>query len=77
VYGGLTIHATGAAPAKVRVWDNTTNSGTLLDVADLTASGFGSFATHSVGEDGVGVLVKIGIYVEFVSGTAEGSVYVA
>ena len=77
VYGGLVIHATGAAPARVRIWDNTSASGTLLDVADLTGSGFGSFASHSVGDDGCGVLVCKGIYIEIVTGTAEGSVLVA
>ena len=71
-FGGFTVHATGAAAAIVRFWDNTSAAGTLLAVVELTSSGVGSWALIVIDP----VFVTTGIWVEYVTGTVEGSVYV-
>ncbi len=72
--GGWTMHATGSAPAIVRLWDNATEaSGTLLAVIELTGSGNGSFDTEEFHSP---VLVTNGIWVEYETGAVEGSIYI-
>lgn len=74
VFGGWVIHSVGGA-AVVRMWDNASAaSGTLLCAVDLTAPGtVGCFDHFQIDP----LFVKNGIWVEYVSGTVEGSVYVA
>ena len=69
-YYGLSIReTTGSAGAVVRVWGNTAASGLLLDTIALAAG-------ESTREDypGRGLAAPLGIYLEVVSGTIEGTV---
>ena len=72
-FHGFAVHSVGGA-AVVRFWDNASAaSGTLLATVDLTAPGtVGCF----VNEAGLNLMVFNGVWVEYVSGTVEGSVYV-
>lgn len=66
VYKGLRIAETAGAVARVRIWDNTSAAGTILDEVRLLANA-------SDWRDEEGVMVNIGIFVEIVAGTVEGS----
>jgi hypothetical protein len=66
VYRGCSIREAAAAAAVVRIWDNTSATGTLLAAFSLPANG--SFA--EVCE----VFFAIGVFVEVGSGTVQGSV---
>lgn len=70
-YGGYTIRETAGATAVVRIWDNTSASGTLLETFALAANG------SAAQEYNWGVAAQTGIYVEIVSGTVEGSIRTA
>jgi hypothetical protein len=67
-YHGILLCETGGAVAHVRVYDNTTNSGTLLDSVKL-ASGESVGTWYERGKR-----AGTGVYVDIVSGTVEGSV---
>lgn len=71
-YAGAALHASGAAAAIVRIWDNASAaSGVLLAVIELSASGAGSSVDHSLARP---ARFEKGLFVEFVSGTPEGSI---
>jgi hypothetical protein len=73
-FRGITMHVTGAAAAKVRLWDNASAaSGTILGTWELTASGADSFVDlmYTPGRQFVR-----GLFLELVSGTVEGSVFI-
>ena len=72
MYRGLVICETAASTAKVRLWDNASAaSGVLLDVVALTAST--SSHRSNVGD----IKFANGVFVEIVSGTVEGSIFIA
>ena len=66
VYRGCSIREAAGAAAVVRIWDNTSAAGTLLAAISLPANG--SFAEVTE------VFFAIGVVVEVVSGTVQGSV---
>lgn len=68
-YYGFVLCETGGSTAHVRIYDNTANSGTLLDSIKLVA---GESVAGWYGPQGL--QYKIGIRVDVVSGTVEGSV---
>ena len=69
-YCGFSIRETAGATAVVRIYDNTANSGTLLDSVQLSANESRAEFYEP------GIEVNIGIRVDVVSGTVEGSVRV-
>lgn len=69
-YHGFSIRETAGATATVRIYDNTANSGTLLDSIQLAAN---ESAREWYGE---GIDTADGIRVDIVSGTVEGSIRV-
>lgn len=71
-FAGWTVReTTGSAGAVVRFWDNATAaSGTPLGTVALAA---GASDTHELRHP---VFVTAGVYVELVSGSVEGSVYI-
>lgn len=69
---GITVHATGTTP-KIRLWDNTSASGTLVGTYELTTSGVGS--TFDVMYSPARQFTK-GLFLEVVTGTVEGSVFI-
>lgn len=67
-YYGICLRETAAAVASVRVYDGTSATGTLIDVVSLAASGsFSVMHPH-------GIRCYLGIYVDIVAGTVEGSI---
>lgn len=70
VYRGCTFRETAGSTASIRVYNNSAASGTLLCAISLAANA--SFTEHL--EDGVEA--DLGIYVDVVTGTVEGSVRV-
>lgn len=70
-YFGFTIRETAGATAVVRIYDNVTNSGTLLESISLAAN---ESAREYYG-DGIQTIVG-GIYVDIISGAVEGSIRV-
>lgn len=73
-FRGITMHVTGAAAAKVRIWDNaSTGSGLILGTWELTASGAGSFVDlmYTPGRQ-----FTKGLFLDLVTGTVEGSVFI-
>lgn len=69
-YFGFAVRETsGTASATVRVYDNTANSGTLLDTIQLVA---GESAREWYGPQGLPYFT--GIRVDVVSGAVEGSI---
>ena len=67
-YGGFSVRETAGSTASIRVYDNTTNSGTLLDTIALAAN-------ESARENYANLLqFSNGVYVDIVAGTVEGSV---
>lgn len=74
-YAGLCLHSTGAAAARVRLWDNASAaSGTIIADVELTASGADSWVDYTLHPS---VRAVNGIFAELVSGTVEGSVRIA
>lgn len=72
IYRGFTLReaAVVAAAATVRIWDNpSAASGTLLEVVELPADG----SAQAFYSDG-GIRAHLGVFVEVVAGTVEGSV---
>lgn len=74
VYRGIVVReTTGTTPAAVRVYDGTSAAGTLIDeialgvVATVGTSGQTWF-------DAGGIWCSVGIFVDVVTGTVEGSV---
>lgn len=71
VFAGWTVRDTGGTGAVVRFWDNATAaSGTPLGTVALAAN---ASDTHELTH---AVEVQNGVYVEYVSGSVEGSAYV-
>lgn len=68
-YAGIQVVEGAASTAEVRVYDGTSNAGVLLDVVKLTSG------TIGVGH-GIDVWFSTGLYVDVVSGTVAGRVYV-
>jgi hypothetical protein len=69
-YYGFSIRETsGTATAEVRIYDNTANSGTLLDTITLNAD---ESAREWYGPQGI--QYNTGIRVDVVSGAVEGSI---
>ena len=72
IYAGFAIRETAGAAAVVRIYDNASaGSGTLIDTVGLAANE--SAREFYPG----GIWCVLGIYVDIVSGTVEGSVRVA
>jgi hypothetical protein len=71
VYGWNFTETTGAAAAKVRLWSGASSTGTLLLSLGLAAG-----ASASQWTTGPGVLADGGVYLEVVSGSVEGAVFV-
>lgn len=71
-FRGFSLREAAGSPgaAVVRVWDNTAASGTMIAAANIAASGG---AHHAPGD---GIRANIGLYLEVVSGTIEGSVWI-
>lgn len=70
IYAGLVLRETdGAGGASVQVRDGTSNTGTLIDVVSVDAYGSAT--------SGASVRFSVGLYVEVVTGTVEGSVRLA
>jgi hypothetical protein len=70
LYRGYTVRETAGAAAVLRVYDNTANSGTLLDTISLAASGSASALYDPA------LRADLGIRVDVVSGAVEGSIRV-
>lgn len=68
-YCGFSVRETAGSTAAIRVYDNTSGSGTLLDTISLAAN---ESARENYGTDPLSA--ENGIYVDIVSGTVEGSV---
>jgi hypothetical protein len=73
-YAGVALHVTGAAAAKVRLWDGTSAAGTIIDSIELAASGVDSWASFVLNG---AVRFATGLFVEIVSGGVEGSIRLA
>lgn len=71
VYGWNFTESTGAAVAAVRLWSGSSNLGTMLASIKLASGG-----TASQWTTGPGVLADGGVYLEVVSGSVEGAVFV-
>jgi hypothetical protein len=70
LYRGFSIRETAGSTATLRVYDNTSASGTLLDTISLAPG-------ESVREDyASGIEATIGIFVDILTGTIEGSLRV-
>ena len=69
-YRGFSLReaAGTAAVATVRIWDGTSASGTLLAVVELPANGSSSESVAG------GLRAALGVFVEVVAGSVEGSV---
>lgn len=68
-FAGIVVRETGASTAEVRVYDGTDNTGTLLDAVKLTSG-------QVVAGHGIAVAFVTGLYVDVVSGTVAGTVFV-
>lgn len=68
-YHGITVAAAGAA--GLTIYNNTTNSGTILEVISFAAAGCVSLFYEK------GIRADLGIYVDITSGTLTGSVRVS
>lgn len=66
--GFMLCESTGAAPAKVRLWDGADTSGELVGAVSLVAGGN---AREFFGPQGVGL--SQGLFVEVVTGAVEGT----
>lgn len=67
-YRGFSLEETGAAAAKLRIYDGTSTAGILLE-----SVGLGALETaREFYPDGV--VVKTGIYIDIVSGTIAGHI---
>lgn len=75
VIGGYSLRNTGAAKATVDVYDNTTNSGTIIFSVELGATGAAN-ASHTYLED-CGVYFTKGLYVAVSVTTVLGSFFLA
>lgn len=72
-YCGFSLRETAGSTAVVRIYDNTTNSGTIIDTIALAPGE--SAREFYPDDDGTGGIQAItGIYCKVVSGTIEGSV---
>jgi hypothetical protein len=67
-YWGICVRETAGAVAQVRVYDNTSATGTLVDVVALAANGSITIMHPH------GLRCFIGVYVDIVAGTVEGSI---
>jgi hypothetical protein len=70
-YAGICVRETAGAAAQLRIFDNTANSGTLLDTIALVANESLSLDYPRARRAGLGIRVDI------LAGTVEGSVMVA
>lgn len=70
IFQGWTIRETAGAAAYVRMYDNASAaSGTLVGEVSLAANGSSTIV-------GAGIRCTAGLYVDIVSGTVEGSVFI-
>lgn len=70
-YFGFSIRETAGATAVVRIYDNNSAAGTLVDSISLAALE----SAREFYPDGIQTIVG-GLYVDIVSGTVEGSIRV-
>lgn len=69
-YCGFALSETASGAARVRIWDGTTATGTVLDELTLAAGG----SAREYYPDGI--KTTVGIYVQVVSGAVTGAVRV-
>lgn len=68
---GLAISETGGVAGKVRLWDGTSAAGVRLAVLNVAANG-----SNALLFAGVDIRFETGVFVETVTGTIEGTVYI-
>ena len=68
---GFALASTGGAAAACRLWDGDGNTGTLIASIDCAAN-----AGEAVGPGVDGPHFKVGLYLEVVTGSIEGGVWV-
>jgi hypothetical protein len=69
-YWGMVVRETAGSTAVVRVYDGTSAAGILIDTVALAALDEGPTAIH------IGIQCMTGVFVDIVSGTVEGAIFI-
>ena len=71
ILAGFTFISTGGAAAACRIWDGSSNNGTMLASLEMALN-----AGEVAGPGVDGPLFEVGLYLEVVTGSVEGVVWV-